>query len=54
MEEMQRGSERQCRQIYSTEMPFSEPVQNYHLRRRAYQGLLLVLDGSANNISNAF
>jgi hypothetical protein len=54
MEEMQRGSEHQFRQIYSTEMPFSKPVQNYHLRRRAYQGLLLVLDGTANNISNAF
>jgi hypothetical protein len=54
MEEMQRGSKHQCRQIYSTEMPFSEPVQNYHLWHRAYQGLLLVLGGTANNISNAF
>ncbi len=54
MEEMQRGSKHQCHQIYSTEMPFSKPVQNYHLRCRAYQGLLLVLDGTANNISNAF
>ncbi len=52
IEEMQRGSKHQCCQIYSTEMPFSKPVQNYHLRRRAYQGLLLVLDGTANNISN--
>ncbi len=54
MEEMQRGSKRQCHQIYSTEMPFSKPVQNYHLRHRAYQGLLLVLDSTANNISNVF
>ncbi len=54
MEEMQRGSKHQCHQIYSTEMLFSKPVQNYHPRHRMYQGLLLVLDGTTNNISNAF
>ncbi len=35
MEEMQRGSERQCRQLFSTALPFSEPVRTYHYRRRA-------------------
>ncbi len=40
MEEMQRGSKHQCRQIYSTEMPFSKPVCHYHLWQQAYQGLL--------------
>jgi len=54
MEEMQRGSETQCRHLYSTAMPFSEPVRTYHYRRRAYQGLLNVLDRSAQNASNAY
>lgn len=56
MEEMQRGSEHQCRQIFSTAMPFSEPVKVYHLRRRAYQGLLNALtpDGKSRNASNAY
>jgi hypothetical protein len=56
MEEMQRGSENQCRQIFSTAMPFSEPVRVYHLRRRAYQGLLNVRisDGRTRNASNAY
>jgi len=54
MEEMQRGSEAQCRHLYSTAMPFSEPVRTYHYRRRAYQGLLNVLDRSAHNASNAY
>jgi hypothetical protein len=52
--EMQRGSEHQCHQMYFTEMEFSELVRHYHLCHRAYQGLLLVLNGTANNISNAF
>jgi hypothetical protein len=30
MEEMQQGSEPQCRIIYSTEMPFSKPVHTVH------------------------
>ena len=42
MKEMQRGSENQCRQIFSRAMPFSEPVRTYHYHRRAYQGLLNV------------
>jgi hypothetical protein len=40
MAEMQRGSKRQCRIIYSTEMPFSEPVRMVHFRWRTYQGLV--------------
>jgi hypothetical protein len=36
MEEMQRGRKNQCRQIFSTAMPFSEPVRTYHYCRRAY------------------
>ena len=36
MEEMQRGSEQQCRQLFLTAMPFSEPVRTYHYQRRAY------------------
>ncbi len=56
MEEMQRGSERQSRQIFSTAMPFSEPVRVYHLCCRAYQGLLnaLNLDGKSRNASNMY
>jgi hypothetical protein len=54
MEEMQHGSEQQCRQLFLTAMPFSEPVQTYHYRRRAYQGLLNVLEQKAHNASNAY
>ncbi len=54
MEEMQRRSEHQCGLIYSTEMEFSEPIQHYHLCRRAYQGLHLFLNRTANIISNEF
>jgi hypothetical protein len=54
MEEMQRGSEQQCHQLFSTAMPFSKPVRTYHYRRRAYQGLLNVLEQKAHNASNAY
>jgi hypothetical protein len=54
MEEMQRGSENQCRQIFSTAMPFREPVRTYHYRRRAYQGLLNALEGTACNASKTY
>ncbi len=54
MEEMQRGSKNQCRQIFSMAMPFSELVRTYHYRRRAYQGLLNVLEGTARNASNTY
>jgi hypothetical protein len=54
MEEMQCGSEQQCRQLFSTAMPFSEPVRTYRYRRRAYQGLLNVLERTAHNASNAY
>jgi hypothetical protein len=37
MVEMQLGSEKQCRPIFSTNLPFSEPVRTFHFRRRAYQ-----------------
>jgi len=30
MEEMQQGSEQQCRQLFLTTMPFSKPVRTYH------------------------
>jgi hypothetical protein len=54
MEEMQQGSENQCHQIFSTAMPFSEPVRTYHFRRKAYQGLLHALSGKSRNVSNAY
>jgi len=54
MEEMQRGSEQQCRQLFSAAMPFSKPVRTYHYRHRAYQGLLNVLKRTAHNASNAY
>ncbi len=54
MTEMQQGSERQCRIIYSTEMPFSKLVCTVHFRRRAYQGLVKLLDGTARKSSNWF
>ena len=54
MEEMQHGSEQQCRQLFLTAMPFSEPVRTYHYQRRAYQGLLNVLEQKAHNASNAY
>jgi len=54
MEEMQHGSEQQCRQLFSTAMPFSEPIRTYHYRRRAYQGILNVLERTARNASNAY
>ena len=36
---MQRGSEKQCQQIYRGTIPFSEPVRTIYIRKRAYQGL---------------
>ena len=54
MEEMQCGSEQQCRLLFSMAMPFSEPVRTYHYRRRAYQGLLNILELTAHNASNAY
>ncbi|KAL3785756.1 hypothetical protein ACHAW5_003598 [Stephanodiscus triporus] len=54
MEELQHGSEAQCRHLYSTAMPFSEPVRTYHYRRRAYQGLLRILEGKSHNASNTY
>jgi len=54
MEEMQRGSEQQCRLLFSMAMPFSKPVRTYHYRRRAYQGLLNILELTAHNASNAY
>jgi hypothetical protein len=35
--EMQQGSERQCRQIFTWIIPFSEPVRTIYIRKRAYQ-----------------
>jgi hypothetical protein len=37
--EMQRGSKRQCRQIFTGTIPFSEPVRTIYIRKRAYQEL---------------
>ena len=37
--EIQRGSERQCRQIFRGTIPFSEPVRTIYIRKRAYQEL---------------
>ncbi len=54
MAEMQRGSKCQCRIIYSTEMPFSEPVRTVHFQRRAYQGLVKLLDSMTRKSSNLF
>jgi hypothetical protein len=39
MVEMQCASERQCRQIFATQLPFSKPVCSTYLRCRAYQAL---------------
>jgi hypothetical protein len=54
MEEMQCGSEQQFCLLFSMAMPFSEPVRTYHYRRRAYQGLLNILELTAHNASNAY
>ncbi len=54
MAEMQNGSKRQCKIIYSTEMPFSELVCTVHFRWRAYQGLVKLLDGMTCKSSNLF
>ncbi len=37
--EMQRGGERQCRQVFATMLPFSKPIWVIHFQRRAYQAL---------------
>ncbi len=37
--EMQRGGERQCRQVFAAALPFSEPIRIIHFQRRAYQAL---------------
>jgi hypothetical protein len=39
MEEMQRASKHQCRQIFATQLPFRKLVCSIHLRCRAYQAL---------------
>jgi hypothetical protein len=54
MAEIQRGSKRRCRIIYSTEMPFSKPVRTVHFQRHVYQGLLRLLDGKTRKSSNVF
>jgi hypothetical protein len=35
--EMQQGSKRQCQQIFTGSIPFSEPVRTIYIRKRAYQ-----------------
>jgi hypothetical protein len=52
MVEMQLGSEKQCRPIFSTNLPFSEPVRTLHFRRRAYQGLLARFQNKVPSTSN--
>jgi hypothetical protein len=37
--EMQRGGKRQCRQVFTAALPFSEPIWVIHFQRRAYQAL---------------
>jgi hypothetical protein len=37
--EMQRGSKRQCQQIFTGTIPFSKPVRTIYIRKRAYQEL---------------
>jgi hypothetical protein len=36
---MQQGSKRQCRQIFTGTIPFSEPVRTIYIRKKAYQEL---------------
>jgi hypothetical protein len=52
MVEMQLGSEKQCPPIFSTNLPFSEPVHTLHFQRRAYQGLLACFQNKAPCTSN--
>ncbi len=49
---MKLGSKKQCRPIYSANLPFSEPVRTLHFRCRAYQGLLAHLQHKAMQTSN--
>ncbi len=52
MVEMQLGSEKQCRPIFSTNLPFSKPVRTLHFWRRAYQGLLACFQNKVPSTSN--
>jgi hypothetical protein len=53
MVKMQKHSERNCQQIFATNLPFSKPVRALHFYRRAFQGgLLRVHLGKAKNTSN--
>jgi hypothetical protein len=52
MVEMQLGSKKQCWQIFSTNLPFSEPVRTLHFWRRAYQGLLAGLQNKVPRTGN--
>ncbi len=52
MVEMQLGSKKQCRPIFSTNLPFSEPVCTLHFQRRAYQGLLACFQHKVPRTSN--
>jgi hypothetical protein len=44
--EMQQGSERQCRQIFTGTIPFSKLVRTIYIRKRAYQELAKGCDWS--------
>ncbi len=52
MVEMQLSSEKQCRPLYSANLPFSKPVRTLYFRRRAYQRLLAHLQHKAPRTSN--
>jgi len=52
MIEMQKHSKKNCGWIFATNIPFSEPVRTLHFHCWAYQGLLGVHLGKAQNTSN--
>jgi hypothetical protein len=52
MVEMQLGSKKQCRPIYSANLPFNKPVRTLHFWRRTYQGLLARLQHKAPQTSS--
>ena len=50
--EIQKYAEEKCRQIRKPDMPFSEPVQYWGMRRRSYKEFIKWVKGKVRNGSN--
>ena len=51
--EIQIAGERQCRKIYTRNLPFSLPISYWIHKKWAYTALARVAEGNCSNIQNA-